>query len=67
MTLINPIKPPLFNFAQAIDQKCLSLVYQETVRQAPNTDIILVGTCLGAMNILKFTAQYTRLSNTKNK
>ncbi len=59
----------LFNFAQDLDQKALSLTidsvnnYFESQKQ--NIEILLFGVCLGAMNILRYIAQ-TKPKNIKN-
>lgn len=43
-----------FNFGQKSDQDCLNTIYEETVKQNPEAEIILVGTCKGATTILNY-------------
>lgn len=43
-----------FNLGGSTNQECLNLVYENLVNQAPNKDIILVGSCRGATTILNF-------------
>lgn len=60
ITFDYPDRRRCFNFGQQKDITCLRFIYEQTLKQHPSAQIILIGDCRGARAILNFAIEQPR-------